>query len=66
MYELPLTALNRTVAVLPDVDVSEIVADSFHVFELLALPEHAVYTEDHDPEPEGDSISTERLPMVAP
>jgi hypothetical protein len=30
------------------------------------LEEHAVYTEDQDPEPDGDSISTERLPTFEP
>jgi hypothetical protein len=65
---LPLTPLNRTVTVPPEYEEKETTADSFHSFWLLLLllPEHAVYTEDHDPEPDGDWISTERLPMAEP
>jgi hypothetical protein len=50
----------------PEYEEKETTADSFHSFWLLLLPEHAVYTEDHDPEPDGDWISTERLPMAEP
>ena len=57
--------LNRTATALPEYDANEIEVDSFHVLSLLPL-EHAVYTEDHDPEPDGDWISTERLPMDEP
>jgi hypothetical protein len=56
--------LNRTATALPEYDENKIEVDSFHVSP--KLEEHAVYTEDHDPEPDGDWTSTERLPMFAP